>query len=107
MTKCRRISPHCRKIKSSSKAKNPCTRDGHSGTKVKGFYSPKKSCNAITKIQAAARGRIARSKSKGSLKGLQRSFALGKIAAHIRKRRSSKGAKGAKGPRRSERLKKN
>lgn len=63
--KCKRVSPHCRSTP-SGKGKKSCTRNGKGGTKVKGFYSPKKSCNAVTRIQAVARGRILRSKSKES-----------------------------------------
>ena len=83
--KCKRVSPHCRTIKSGSKAKSPCTKNGKSGTKVRGFYSPKASCKGIVKIQAAVRGHQSRSKSKSKSKFSPRHTAASKIASLFKK----------------------
>jgi hypothetical protein len=54
---------------------------------VKTFFTPKKTCSAAAKIQAVARGRIARSKS---LKKVSRKHVSAtKIQALARKRRSA------------------
>lgn len=96
------VKSHCRIIKSGRKAKSPCTRNGRSGTTIKGHWSPKNAQhNAILKIQAMARGRASRrgsSRGKGGGTGKTHT-AASKIAAAFRKlskRRSAERKKAAK-----------
>lgn len=96
------VHRHCRAIKSGRKAKSPCTRDGKSGTVIKGHWSPKKNSrehSAAARIQGYARGRRSRRTKSGSKKGLGKHYASGKITAAIRKysaRRSAEKKKAKK-----------
>lgn len=92
--KCKRVKPHCRTTK-SGKGKSPCTKNGKGGTKVKGFYSPKKLCSAAARIQAVARGRMSRSKGSRKMKmssPSRKHTAASKITAALRKFSKSRSA---------------
>lgn len=94
------VHKHCRAIKSSKKAKSPCTRNGKPGTVIKGHYSPKKYSkqhSAATKIQSVLRGR--KSRRTKSRKVSRKVTAASKIQAALRKfsaRRSAQKKKAAK-----------
>lgn len=80
------VKRHCRTIKSGKKAKSPCTRNGKSGTIIKGHYSGKhsKKHSAATKIQAILRGRKSR-RTKSAKKITPKHTSASKITALIRK----------------------
>ena len=94
------VHKHCRVVKSGTKAKSPCTRNGKSGTVVKGHYSPKKHSkqhSAAAKIQSVLRGR--KSRRTKSRKVSPKHTAASKITAALRKyskRRSAQKKKAAK-----------
>ena len=97
------VHRHCRAIKSGRKAKSPCTRNGKSGTVIKGHYSPKMYAaqhRAAARIQAGLRGRRTRSNTpKRSSMGFKNVYSAGKIASALRKfsaRRSAEKTKAAK-----------
>ena len=65
--RCRRVSEHCRRSRSPSR-RRPCTRDGAPGVLVRAHGRPK-GCDveAVTRIQATARGRHERGRHERRL----------------------------------------
>ena len=100
------VHRHCRAIKSGRKAKSPCTRNGKTGTIIKGHYSPKKYSkqhSAAARIQAVLRGRRSRRTKSGSKRKKRtvsrKHTAASKITAALRKfsaRRSAQKQKASK-----------